>query len=100
MIFLIIYTISSLLFYLIFFCFKEQKWTITENGREWTTTKRIKFPLWFWLIGIIVLIIPIMNIVGEILFMIVLYSKYNNNSDWDYRYRFDNKFIAILNKKY
>lgn len=97
---LIIYIISLILYYLIFFCFKEQKLTWVENKKEWKITKRIKFPLWFWIIGTIVLITPILNITGLVIFSMILHINYNADSDWDYKYRFHNKLISILNKKY
>lgn len=65
-IFILHYIIAIILLYIILFCSHE---TEREYGQYVMKKERLKYPLWAFLVGIVILFIPIFNIIAYITFI-------------------------------
>lgn len=106
---IIVYVISIFLFYLVFFKirhFSHERVYLDDNEKayyknyeyRWIDKGRCKLPLWVWLLGFIILAIPVLNIVVYIAVVIsVMAGGYN---DCDDRFVLCNGLIEFLKKEY
>ena len=102
---IITYLISIFLFYLSFFKirhFSHERVYLDDNEKayyknyeyRWIDKGRCKLPLWVWLLGFIILAIPVLNIVVYIAVVIsVMAGGYN---DCDDRFVLCNGLIDFL----
>lgn len=106
---IITYLISIFLFYLAFFKirhFSHEKVYLDDNEKSyyrtyeyrWIDKGKHKFSLWFWILGFIVLVIPIANIVTYIVYVIAVMTGFCDNCD--NRYVLCNGLLEFLKKEY
>lgn len=109
MFFGITYLVSIFLFYSIFFNirhFSREKVYLDDNDKSyyrryeyhWIDKGKYKLPVWLWLLGLIILAIPVLNIVVYVFFVIAVVTGGGNSSDD--RYVLWNGFTEFLKKKY
>lgn len=65
-IFILHYIIAIILLYTILFCSHETEY---EHGKYVMKKERLKYPLWLFLVGILILFIPVFNIIAYIIFI-------------------------------
>lgn len=106
---IITYLISIFLFYLIFFKtrhFSHERVYLDDNDKSyyrsyechWIDKGKCKLPLWFWLLGFIILAIPVLNIIAYIVYVIVVMTGCCD--DYDDRYVLCNGLLEFLKKEY
>lgn len=108
------YIISGIFFILMFFLMRKEvavyerddNWDIIFKG--WKNTGRVKFPLWSWIVGLLILAFPFLNLFGSLFFIIFyIIQTCEANDEVEHRYNCSRYKITLfnyigefLNKKY
>lgn len=109
MLWIIIYTISILCFYLIFFRIKyrtsEKVYLDEDSDRyyrnyeyRWIDKGKVKFPLWIWFVGLIVLLTPVLNIM--VYLFLTAYTVCGGFEESEIQFVLGENFKKFLNKRY
>lgn len=98
------YIISGIFFILIFFFMQKEvavygrtdNWVTIFKG--WENKGKVKFPLWIWIVGLLILAFPYLNLCGSLIFIgFYIVQTCEANTKVEYSYNCSRYKIALFN---
>lgn len=98
---IILYLITAICYYLVFFKAREEHYEYIDNSynREWVDKGKAKYPIWLWILAGIIALIPILGILVMVFVVIWFILGVGDTCDRE-RYKLNGSFLSFLNKKY
>lgn len=99
---IILYLITAICYYLVFFKAREEHYEYTTDNsysREWVDKGKAKYPIWMWILTGAIALIPILGILVMVFCVIWFIIGFGDTYDRE-RYKLNCSFLSFLNKEY